>query len=107
MLARSSNANDVEQAVMASIQALNGEASPTPLLAPLCALREFIKRNVDAIKPKVDSILDRLNGRVLSEVVEPAVSRVLNEAKLPHVSAKVCSDEVGNRREVAKMGGAG
>ncbi|KAH8090375.1 armadillo-type protein [Filobasidium floriforme] len=74
MLARSSNANDVEQAVMASIQALDGEASPTPLLAPLCALREFIKRNVDAIKPKVDSIVDRLNARVLSEVVEPAAT---------------------------------
>jgi hypothetical protein len=66
--------DDVDQAVTASIRALKDEARQTPLLAPLCALREFAKRNVDAIRPKVDSILDRLNASVLSVVVEPTVS---------------------------------
>lgn len=73
LLAKSQGDSDIKEAVNSAFQALDDAGPQTTLLGPLCALREFVKRNVDVIKPKIDDILERLDSKLLSVVVEPMV----------------------------------
>jgi len=75
LLAQSQNSADMEDVVASAIEALNDSTRESPLLAPLCALREFVKRDVDVVKPKVDAILAQVDAEFLSVAVGAMVCR--------------------------------
>lgn len=71
LLAFTKKAPYLKSAIEATLRAISDDDRTTNNLAPLAALREFFKRNVEAVTSQADAIVEKVNKKFVSVILPP------------------------------------